>query len=75
MLRSKVDQRSTRASLVLAAAMLLGSAALAGAQQTQLRGYFERLLARPSIQRVLAEARPFFSMFPYRDEMPKRFLA
>jgi hypothetical protein len=36
MTRSKVDQRSTRASLALAAAVLLGSAAAAGAQQTQL---------------------------------------
>lgn len=45
-----------------------------GVQQTRLSGYFERLLARPSVRRVLAEARPYFSMFPYRDAMPKRFL-
>jgi glutathione S-transferase len=45
-----------------------------GAQQTRLRGYFERLLARPSVRRVLAEARPYFTMFPYRQEMPKRFV-
>lgn len=32
----------------------------------------ERL--RPAVQRVLAEARPYFSMFPYRDAMPERFL-
>ena len=36
MMGSNVDQRSTRASLVLAAAVLLGSAVAAGAQQTQL---------------------------------------
>ena len=36
MMRSNVNQRSTRASLVLAAAVLLGSAVAAGAQQTQL---------------------------------------
>jgi glutathione S-transferase len=41
---------------------------------THLAAYFERLLARPSMQRVLAEARPYFSMFPYRDAMPARFL-
>jgi glutathione S-transferase len=44
------------------------------AGQENLAAYFERLLARPSIQRVLAEARPWFAMFPYRDAMPKRFL-
>jgi len=36
--------------------------------------YFERLLARPSFARVLAEARPYFPNFPYRDRMPARFL-
>jgi glutathione S-transferase len=39
-----------------------------------LHAYFERLLGRPSMQRTLREARPFFSMFPYRDAMPDRFL-
>jgi glutathione S-transferase len=36
--------------------------------------YLERLLARPSFTRVLAEARPYFPMFPYRDRLPARFL-
>jgi glutathione S-transferase len=35
--------------------------------------YFERLLGRASFARVLAEARPYFHMFPYRNEMPRRF--
>jgi glutathione S-transferase len=39
-----------------------------------LETYFERLLGRPSMRRTLHEARPFFSMFPYRDSMPDRFL-
>jgi glutathione S-transferase len=39
-----------------------------------LAAYFERLRQRPSFRRVLAEARPYFAMFPYRDEIPKRFL-
>jgi glutathione S-transferase len=38
-----------------------------------LAAYFERLLARPSVRRTLDEARPYFSMFPYRDAMPARF--
>lgn len=40
-----------------------------------LHAYFERLLERPSMRRVLAEAQPYFHMFPYKDLMPKRFLA
>jgi glutathione S-transferase len=40
-----------------------------------LKGYFERLLERASFRRALEEARPYFSMFPYRDAMPDRFLA
>jgi glutathione S-transferase len=44
------------------------------AGQENLSAYFERLLARPSTQRVLAEARPYFALFPYRDAMPARFL-
>jgi glutathione S-transferase len=39
-----------------------------------LAEYFERLLARSSVQRVLDEARPYFDMFPYRDRIPDRFL-
>lgn len=39
-----------------------------------LAAYFERLLARPSVARTLADAKPYFSMFPYRDAMPARFV-
>jgi len=39
-----------------------------------LAAYFERLVARPSFARVLAEARPYFAMFPFKDDMPARFL-
>jgi glutathione S-transferase len=39
----------------------------------RLSAYFERLLARPSVERVIAEARPFFQYFPLRDAMPGRF--
>lgn len=38
-----------------------------------LRAYFERLVARPSVARVLAEARPYFSFFPFSDAIPARF--
>lgn len=40
-----------------------------------LQAYFERLLERRSMRRVLAEAQPYFHMFPYKDLMPARFLA
>lgn len=36
--------------------------------------YFERLLERPSFSRVIDEARPSFHLFPFRDDMPERFL-
>ncbi|MEX0809792.1 MAG: glutathione S-transferase family protein [Dongiaceae bacterium] len=36
--------------------------------------YFERLLERPSFARVIDEARPYFRNFPFRDDMPPRFL-
>lgn len=45
-----------------------------GENRPQSRAYFERLMARPSVQRVLAEAQPYFKFFPYRDAMPPRFL-
>ena len=35
--------------------------------------YFERLVQRASFQRVLAEAQPYFHMFPYKEAMPARF--
>ena len=45
-----------------------------GEEQGALAAYFERLVARPSVARTLAEARPFFEYFPYRELMPARFL-
>jgi glutathione S-transferase len=37
--------------------------------------YFERLAARASFARIVAEARPYFRFFPYREAIPARFLA
>lgn len=45
------------------------------ADQTGLRTYLDRLLARPSVRRTMREAQPFFEMFPYRDAMPERYVA
>lgn len=45
-----------------------------GAEHADLAAYFERLLARPSVRRVLDEARPWFKYFPYADRVPARFV-
>ncbi|TJZ71707.1 glutathione S-transferase family protein [Chitiniphilus eburneus] len=39
-----------------------------------LHEYFERLMARASMQRVLREAQPWFRYFPLNDRIPARFL-
>jgi glutathione S-transferase len=36
--------------------------------------YFDRLVRRPSVLRVLDEARPYFNMYPFKDAIPARFL-
>ncbi|MFL6675714.1 MAG: glutathione S-transferase family protein [Massilia sp.] len=38
-----------------------------------LEAYFERLMARPSVRRVLDEAKPYFSMYPFAEAIPARF--
>lgn len=43
------------------------------AQQHRLAAYFERLLERPSVARTLAEARPYFAFYPFREALPQRF--
>lgn len=43
--------------------------------QHHLARYLGQLLERPSVMRVIDEARPYFSMFPYRDAMPAHYLA
>jgi glutathione S-transferase len=39
-----------------------------------LRAYFEKLMARPSVQRVLTEAKPYFHFYPFHSAIPARFL-
>jgi glutathione S-transferase len=40
---------------------------------THLAAYFDRLMERPSVKRVIAEAQPYFPMFPFADAIPARF--
>jgi glutathione S-transferase len=44
------------------------------ASHPNIAAYFERLLERPSFGRVVAEARPYFNLFPLKDEIPARLL-
>jgi glutathione S-transferase len=44
------------------------------ADRPQLAAYFERLMARPSVQRTLAQARPYFRFYPAREGIAARFL-
>jgi glutathione S-transferase len=39
----------------------------------RIEAYFQRLLDRPSVARTLAEARPYFPLFPLRERIPARF--
>lgn len=38
-----------------------------------LSTYFDRLTQRPSFQRVLDEARPYFPLYPFAQAIPERF--
>jgi glutathione S-transferase len=40
---------------------------------SHLRAYFDRLTHRPSFQRVIDEARPYFPLYPFADAIPTRF--
>ncbi|MBP2159594.1 MULTISPECIES: glutathione S-transferase family protein [Asticcacaulis] len=43
------------------------------AGQTRLAAYFARLMARPSVARTIAEARPFFQYYPLRHALPTQY--
>ena len=36
--------------------------------------YVDRLTQRPSVRRVLDEARPYFGLYPFKDSIPARFV-
>ena len=39
-----------------------------GAAEKNLSAYLDRLMARPSFSRVLAEAEPYFKLFPMEEK-------
>ncbi len=44
-----------------------------GDHHPHLAAYFARLLARPSVARVLEEARPWFRFYPVREALPAAY--
>lgn len=42
-------------------------------QFVHLQAYFARLMARPSVRKVMDEARPYFGMYPFADAIPASF--
>ncbi|MEO7403477.1 MAG: glutathione S-transferase family protein [Burkholderiales bacterium] len=42
-------------------------------EHKHLSAYFDRLTERPSYRRVLDEAKPYFSLYPFADAIPKQF--
>ncbi len=43
------------------------------AECMHLLAYFERLMARPSVQRLTEEAKPYFDMYPIAEAIAPRF--
>ncbi|MEO7773698.1 MAG: glutathione S-transferase family protein [Steroidobacteraceae bacterium] len=41
----------------------------------KLSAYFDRLVQRPSVRRVLSEAQPYFGLYPFAEAIPARFLS
>ena len=43
------------------------------AEHRRLAEYFERLMERPSVRRVIEEAKPYFAFYPFASAIPERF--
>ncbi|WP_020398332.1 glutathione S-transferase family protein [Kordiimonas gwangyangensis] len=63
----------TMADCAAVPALFYGSIMVPTTDFPNVTAYFERLIARPSVARVLSEAKPWFHLFPYLDRMPDRF--
>ncbi len=81
-----LDERMESRRLVVGDALTLADCAAAPAlfyaetvypfsnSHRHVTDYFARLESRPSFSRVIAEARPYFDLFPFRDAIPPRFV-
>lgn len=64
----------TIADCAAAPSLFYGSTVRAfGPEHRKLSAYFERLMARPSVARTIAEARPVFHFYPLAEKIPARF--
>lgn len=63
----------TLADCAAAPALFYARVAVPADDHPTLAAYFERLIARPSVARVLDEARPWFRFFPMIDRLEARF--
>lgn len=61
------------ADCAAAPALFYASPVVALPKAGRLADYFERLMARPSVQRVIEEARPWFQYYPLRERLPARY--
>jgi glutathione S-transferase len=83
---SMIDRRMASRTWVAADAFSLADCAAAPAlfyagtvhpfasEFTHLQAYLDRLVQRPSFKRVLEEAKPYFSHYPFAEAIPKRYL-
>jgi glutathione S-transferase len=62
------------ADCAAAPALFYGGTIVPFTEHANLAAYFERLVARPSVARTLVESRPFFQYYPYKENIPARFL-
>lgn len=63
----------TIADCAAAPALFYARTLLPFGERAKLTEYFERLIARPSVARVLDEAKPWFPNYPFRDALEERF--
>lgn len=56
-----------------AAPALFFARTLVPIEDARVSAYFERLVERPSFARVLREARPYLSFYPYQEALEARF--
>jgi glutathione S-transferase len=69
-----IGERFSIADCAAAPALLYAGIATPFDAYKNVSAYFDRLVERPSVKRVIDEARPYFPMFPLNDAIPKRFL-
>ncbi|WDG77058.1 glutathione S-transferase family protein [Pseudomonas chlororaphis] len=68
------SQDFSLADCAAAPALFYASTLVAFADEHRhLSAYFERLVQRPSFQRVIDEARPYFVHYPFAEAIPQRF--